>query len=154
VPPWDLSATVCTLLLPRRRDAHDCVRHVALSALELFPKPLDPCRGQSPRLRRDFAAGSSGATTPASGHQPLDLGRPSEIGRFRLNQSRSNLSPSIQIRLFSSLPLTRAPVARPSRSAPPQFTDTPSPLVSRVRAPAPAHASVDLTLSLDLRSNG
>jgi hypothetical protein len=65
---------------------------MALSALELFPKPLEHHRGQPPHLRRDFTAGLSGATTPAFGHQSLELGRPSEIGQFRLNQSRSNLS--------------------------------------------------------------
>jgi hypothetical protein len=64
--------------------AHGRVRQITLSALELFPKPLEPRHGQSPRLRRDFVARSSGATAPTSGHQPLDLGHPSEIGRVRL----------------------------------------------------------------------
>jgi hypothetical protein len=128
------------LVPPCRFCAHGRVPQIALSALELFPKPLEPCLGQSPRLRRDFATGSSGSTTPASGHQPLDLGRPSEIGRFRLNQSRPNLSPPIQIQLFSSLPLTRAPVAGPGLSAPPWFADTPSLLISLARAPVSARA--------------
>jgi hypothetical protein len=94
---------ICTAVSPPRRVlrplvpscrfcAHGGVCQIALSAFELFPKPR---RGQSPRLRRDFIVGSSGATAPASGHQPLDLGRPSEIGRFILNQSISNLSPPI-----------------------------------------------------------
>jgi hypothetical protein len=77
--------------------AHGRVHQITLSALEIFPKPLESRCGQSPRIRRDFAAGSSGATAPVSGHQPLDLGSPSEIGQFRLNQSRSNLNPPIQI---------------------------------------------------------
>jgi hypothetical protein len=122
---------------PCRFCAHGQVRQIALSALELIPKPLEPSRGQSPHLRRDFTAGSSGATVPASGHQPLDLGHMSEIGRFRLNQSRSKLSPLIQIRLFSSLPLTRAPAAGPDRSAPLRFAGTPSPHVSHARPRVP-----------------
>ena len=39
------------LVLLRQRDAHGQVRETALNAPELFPKPLEPCRGQSPRLR-------------------------------------------------------------------------------------------------------
>jgi hypothetical protein len=80
------------LVPPCRFCAHGRVRQIALSALELFPKPLESRPGQSPCLQRDFVVGSSGATAPAFGHQPLDLGRPSEIGRFKLNQSRSNLN--------------------------------------------------------------
>jgi hypothetical protein len=72
--------------------AHGRVRQIALSTLELFPKPLEPRYVQSSRLRRDFTAGLSGARArpPAVGS-----GAPSEIGRFRINQKRSNLSPSI-----------------------------------------------------------
>jgi hypothetical protein len=46
----------------RQRDAHDRVRQTALNALKLFPKPLEPRRGQSPRLWRALAVGPSGAT--------------------------------------------------------------------------------------------
>jgi hypothetical protein len=106
-----------SLVLLRRRGAHDQVCQIALSALELFPKPLESRRGCPPRLRRALAVRPSGAT--ASGRQPFDLGRPSEIGRFRLNQSGSNLSPPIQIRPLSSLPLTHAPAAGPDWSARP-----------------------------------
>jgi hypothetical protein len=69
----------------RQRDAHDRVHQTALNAPELFPKPLEPCRGQSPHLQRAFAVGPSGATTFRSGPQQLDLERPSEIGRFRFH---------------------------------------------------------------------
>jgi hypothetical protein len=72
------------LVPPCRFCAHGRVCQIDLSALELFPKPLEARRGQSPRLRRALAARTSGATVLASGRQPLDLGRPSEIGRFRL----------------------------------------------------------------------
>jgi hypothetical protein len=54
------------LVLPRRRDAHGRVRQTALNARELAPKPLEPCRGQPPRLRRALAMGPSGATAPMS----------------------------------------------------------------------------------------
>jgi hypothetical protein len=79
----------------RQRDAHDRVCQTALNAPELFPKPLEPRRGQSPRLRRALAAGPSGATAFRSGSLPLDLGRPSEIGRFRFHQCGSDRSPPI-----------------------------------------------------------
>jgi hypothetical protein len=101
----------------RRRGTHGQVRHVALNMPDPLPKPLEPRRGRPPRLQRDFAMGSSGATTPMSGYRLLDLGRPSEIWQSRFNQSRPNLSPPIQIRPFSSLSLTRSPAARPSLSA-------------------------------------
>jgi hypothetical protein len=73
------------LVLPRQRDTHGRVRQTALNAPELFPKPLEPRRGQSPRLRRALAAGPSSATAFRSGPQALNLGRPSEIGRFRFH---------------------------------------------------------------------
>jgi hypothetical protein len=67
-------------LVPLRgRGTHGRVRHVALNTLDPLPKPLEPRRVRPPRLRRDFAAGSSGATTPVSGYRMLDLGCPSEI---------------------------------------------------------------------------
>jgi hypothetical protein len=49
-------------MLLRRRGAHSRVRQIALSALELFPKPLDPRRGHPPRLQQDLAVEPSGAT--------------------------------------------------------------------------------------------
>jgi hypothetical protein len=39
------------LVLPRRCDAHGRVRQTTLNAPELVPKPLEPRRGQPPRLR-------------------------------------------------------------------------------------------------------
>jgi hypothetical protein len=38
------------LVLPRQRDAHGRVRQTALNVPELVPKPLEPRRGQPPRL--------------------------------------------------------------------------------------------------------
>jgi hypothetical protein len=119
-----------------QRGAHGRVHHVVLNMPDPLPKLLEPRRGHPPRLRRDFAAGSSGATSPVSGYRLLDLGHPSEIWRSRFNQSRPNLSPPIQIRPFSSLSLTRTPAAGPDLSAPPWFADTASPPVSARCAPA------------------
>jgi hypothetical protein len=67
----------------RRRGTHGQVLHVALNMPNPLPKPLEPRRGRPPRLQRDFAVGSSGATTPMSGYRLLDLGRPSEIWQSR-----------------------------------------------------------------------
>jgi hypothetical protein len=50
-------------LLPRCQFcAHGWVHQIALSALEQFPKPLEPRRGHPPRQRRDLATESSGTT--------------------------------------------------------------------------------------------
>jgi hypothetical protein len=119
----------------RRFCAHGRVRQIALSTLEFFPEPLEPRSSQSPRLQRALAARPSGATAPSSGRQSLDLEHPPKIGRFRLNQSRPNLSSPIQIRLLSSLPLTRAPAAWPSWSARPGSL-TPRPRLSVTSARA------------------
>jgi hypothetical protein len=54
------------LVLPRRRDAHGRVRQTALNAPELAPKPLEPRRGQPPRLQRALATRPSSAITPVS----------------------------------------------------------------------------------------
>jgi hypothetical protein len=54
------------LVLPRRHESHGRVRQTALNAPELAPKPLEPCRGQPPRLQRDLATEPSGATAPVS----------------------------------------------------------------------------------------
>jgi hypothetical protein len=54
------------LVLPRWRDAHGRVRQTALNTPELAPEPLEPRRGQPPRLRRALVAGPSGATAPVS----------------------------------------------------------------------------------------
>jgi hypothetical protein len=148
--PWDLSTAVCVLRCLCRCCAHGRVRQIALSTLEVFLEPLEPRRDQSPRLQRALTARSTGATAPASGRQPLDLGRPSEIEQFRLNQSGSNLSLLIQIRLLSSLPLTRTHAAGPSWSA------RPGSLKPRPRLPvASAHSRPrarpqDIILSVDL----
>jgi hypothetical protein len=142
------------LVLPRRRDAHGRVRRVTLNVPDPFPMPLEPRCGRPPRLRRALATGLSGATALMSGPRLLDLGRPSEIWRFRFNQSRSDLSPSIQIRPFPTLPLTRAPAAGSGLPAPPWFANARSPPVSARRAPAPARSPMDLILAVDFRSNG
>jgi hypothetical protein len=56
-----------SLVLLRRRGAHSRVRQIAMSSLEVFPKPVEPRRGCPPRLRRALAARPSGTTAPASG---------------------------------------------------------------------------------------
>jgi hypothetical protein len=52
------------LVLPRRSNAHGRVCQTALNAPEIVSKPLEPRRGESPRLRRALAIGPSGATAP------------------------------------------------------------------------------------------
>jgi hypothetical protein len=66
-------------VLLRRHGAHGRARHVSMNAPEYFLKPQEPRRGRPPRLQRDLATRSSGATSPMTGRRPLDLGRPSEI---------------------------------------------------------------------------
>jgi hypothetical protein len=48
----------------RQREGHGRTHQIALNAPELAPEPLEPRRGQLPRLQRVLAAGPSGATTP------------------------------------------------------------------------------------------
>jgi hypothetical protein len=55
-----------SLAPPCRFCAHCCVRCDALNVSGPFPKPPDPRRGRSARLRQTPAAGPSGATTPKS----------------------------------------------------------------------------------------
>jgi hypothetical protein len=99
-----------SMVPPRRRGAHGRVLHVALNAPKPFPKPLEPHHGRPPRLRRDLATRSSGATAPVTGRRLLDLGRLSEIWRSGFYQSRSNMSPPMQIQQLSPLP-SPAPVS-------------------------------------------
>jgi hypothetical protein len=141
-------------VLSRRRDAHGRARRVALNAPDPFPKTLEPRRDRPPRLRRALAVGPSSATALMSGPRMLDLGRPSEIWRFRFNQSRSDLSPPIQIQSFPTLPLSLAPPAGSGLSAPPWFADARGPPVSARRAPAPARSPADRISVVDFRSNG
>jgi hypothetical protein len=54
------------MVLPRQHDAPGRVRQTALNTPELAPEPLEPHRGQPPRLRRALTAGPSGATAPVS----------------------------------------------------------------------------------------
>jgi hypothetical protein len=134
----------------RRRGTHGRVHHVALNTPDPLPKPLEPHRGCPPRLWRDFAVGSSGATAPVSGYRLLDLRRPSEIWRSKFNQSRPNISPPIQIWSFplspSLAPLPLGPTCQPRpASLTPQAHR--SALAAR---PRPR----DLILSVDLRSDG
>jgi hypothetical protein len=90
-----------SLVLLRRRGAHGRVRQIALSALELFPKPLEPRRGNPPHLRRDRAvpphprpATSSwiSGVCPRSGG--LELIRADLISALRSRSDCSPLSPS------------------------------------------------------------
>jgi hypothetical protein len=83
------------LVLLCQRDAHGRVHRTALNAPELFLKPLERRLGQFPRLQRALASGPSGATAFRFGPLPLDLGRPSEIRRFRFHQCGSDRSPPI-----------------------------------------------------------
>jgi hypothetical protein len=103
----------------RQREGYGRVRQIARIAPRPVPKPREPRRGCPARLRRTLAAGPSGATAFKSSPQPLDLGRPSEIGRFRFHMCGSDRSPSIWIRPLYPLPLTRAPAPGPGRSARP-----------------------------------
>jgi hypothetical protein len=81
---------------PCRFCAHGRVRRVALNMSDRFPKPPEPRRGRSARLRRTLAAGPSGATAPKPALAVRS--RPSvRDGWFGLNPSRSNPSPSIGI---------------------------------------------------------
>jgi hypothetical protein len=122
--PENSSAAVSPLrrglhpLVPlRQREGHDRVRQIARITPRPVPKPREPRRGRSARLRRTLAARPSGATAFRSSPQPLDLGRPVEIGRFRFLQCGSDRSPLIWIQPLSPLPLTRAPASGPGRSA-------------------------------------
>jgi hypothetical protein len=72
-----------SLAPPRRFCTHGRVRRVALNVSDPFPKPLEPRRGRPPHLWRALVTGPSGATAFRFGPQPLDLGRPSENGRFK-----------------------------------------------------------------------
>jgi hypothetical protein len=108
-----------SLVPPCRREGHGQVRQTPLIAPKLVPEPLVLCRGGSARLRRTPDAGPSGAIVFGSGPQPLDLGRPSEIRRFRFHLCGSDCSPSIWIRPLSPLPLTRFSAPGPGRSARP-----------------------------------
>jgi hypothetical protein len=141
-------------VLPRRRDAHGCVHHVALNMPNHFPKTLDPRRGCSPRLRepspRDRAAPPR--SCPATGcwilgvhprFGGLDLIRADMISALRSRSGRSPLSPP-----------TRAPAAGSGLSAPPWFADARSPPTSAHRAPAPARSPAGLISAVDFRSNG
>jgi hypothetical protein len=54
------------LVLPCRREGHGRVRQTTLNGPELAPKPLEPRRGQPPRLWRALTVGPSSATAPVS----------------------------------------------------------------------------------------
>jgi hypothetical protein len=79
----------------RQREGHGRVRQIARIAPRPVPKPREPRHGRPARLQRTLVVELSGATALRSGPQPLDLGRPSEIGRFRFHQCRSDRSPPI-----------------------------------------------------------
>jgi hypothetical protein len=100
-----------------QREGHGRVCQIARIAPRPVHKPWEPRRGRPARLRRTLVAGPSGATVFRSVPQPLDLGRPSEIGWFMFHQCGSDRSPSIWIRPLSPLPLTLAPAPGPGRSA-------------------------------------
>jgi hypothetical protein len=133
-------------VLPRRRDAQDCVRRVILNAPDPFPKPLEPRRGRTPRLRRALAAGPSDATTlrsdpgywisgvrPRSGN--LDLIIADLISALQSRSNRSPLSPSLV-----PLPLGPACLSHPSSLTP----------RAHLAALAARPCSRDLILSVDL----
>jgi hypothetical protein len=127
--------------LPRQRGTHGRVRHVALNALELFPKPLEPSRGRPPRLQRDLTVRPSGATAPASDQQPLDLGRrPRSVG---LDLTRADLISALRSRSDCS-PLSPSPTPLPLGPAgqPHPGSLTPRPRLSVT----PARASVGSNL--------
>jgi hypothetical protein len=134
----------------RQREGHGQVCQIARIAPRPVPKPQEPCHGRPARLRRTLTAGLSGATVFRSGSQPLDLGRPSEIGRFRFHQCGSDRSPLIWIRPLSPLPLTRTPAPRLGWSA------RPDPLMLWPRlSVVPAHSRMcarprDLIWAVDL----
>jgi hypothetical protein len=66
-PPRNLlHCGLCSLALPYRFCAHGGVCRDVLNVSGPFPKPLEPRRGRSARLRRTLTAGPSGATTPKS----------------------------------------------------------------------------------------
>jgi hypothetical protein len=138
------------LVLSRRRGTHGRVCHVALNALELFPKPLEPRHGRPPRLRRDRAAPPHPRPTASrwiSGVRPrsgsLDLTREDLISALRSRSDRYPLSPSP-----APLPLGSAGQPRPGSL-------TPHPRLSVASARSRPHAHLrDLILSVDLRSDG
>jgi hypothetical protein len=141
---------------PRQRCAHSRVRNVALNAPESFPKSLEPCRGRSPRLRRDLAARSSGAAA-------LKTGRPNHAGRWISDiQPRSGGQELIRTDLTSTVrckSIRPDPLPSPALCAGPGPLDlppvagTPSPPVSARRASARARLR-NLISAVDLRSNG
>jgi hypothetical protein len=99
-PPWNLfHRGLRSLAPPCQFCAHGCVRRDVLNVSGPFPKPPEPRCGRSACLRQTPTAGPSGATAPKSAPLSLDLGRPPEIQRFRLNPSGSDHSPPIQIQL-------------------------------------------------------
>jgi hypothetical protein len=66
-PPRNLfHSGLRSLAPPCRFCAHGCVRRDVLNVSGPFPKPPEPRRGRSARLRRTPAAGPSGATAPKS----------------------------------------------------------------------------------------
>jgi hypothetical protein len=80
----------------RQREGHGRVRQTALNAPKLNPKPLEPRRGQPPRLRRAFAVGPSGATAPMSAAGRFISGvRPRSNGS---NLTRADLIPALRSR--------------------------------------------------------
>jgi hypothetical protein len=86
---------LCPLVPLRQCEGHGRVHQTALIVPRLVPEPLVPRRGQPSCLRQTLAIGPSGATAFRSDPQPLYLGRPSGIGRFRFHQCGSYRSPSI-----------------------------------------------------------
>jgi hypothetical protein len=134
VPPRNLfHRGMRSLAPPCRFCAHGCVRRDVLNVSGPFPKPQEPRRGRSGRLQRTPVVGPRGTTAPKSAPLPLDLGRPPDIGRFRLNPSGSDRSPPIQIQLSLLSPLTRISAPGPGRSAHPGSL-APWPRLSAARA--------------------
>jgi hypothetical protein len=86
---------------------------------------------------------------PVSAPQPSDLGRPSEIGRFRFNQSGSDRSPSFQIQPPSSLPPHPRPCPWARLVRPFWLAVALTPPISRIRARAHAHVILSWSLISD-----
>jgi hypothetical protein len=119
VPPRDFSHRgLRSLAPPCRFCAHGCVRRVALNVPDHFPKPLEPCRGCPPRLRRALAVGPSGATALMSSpgrwiprarlrSSGLGLINADLISALRSRSDCSSLSPSL-------VPLPLGPAGQPA----------------------------------------
>jgi hypothetical protein len=98
-----------SLVLLRRRGAHGRVRQIALSAFELFPKPLEPHHGH-PLV--------SGETSPWS-----RAASPSSVKPSRRRSPPSNPNRAVQITGYRFAPAPPWRWARPVSLSPPMVAD-------------------------------